>query len=229
MNIQPSETNRSFNTGAVRGEDGGRGKPSLLPMTALALLGRCFGGASQMPWGAIMDVAKVFEAGAAKYAARNWEKGIPMHAYVDSAMRHFAKFMQGHEDEPHCTQFAWNLLCLLQTHLWLHWGERPYDLYERPDDPKFITLPNVDLSQPVLEGEFIPVPFGLSMNDYADLAVGNVALYLDGRGLGYLFAAVGCSLCLLQAKLDFDTGMFSGIHGGMNQPWVQQEVPDPFE
>lgn len=63
----------------------------------------------------ILHVSKHFEAGCNKYGERNWEKGIPAHCYIDSALRHYFKWMRGDIDEPHDRAFVWNLLCLLWT------------------------------------------------------------------------------------------------------------------
>lgn len=63
----------------------------------------------------LLEVSKHFEAGCQKYGERNWEKGIPAHCYLDSAIRHYLKWLRGDEDEPHNRAFCWNLLCLLWT------------------------------------------------------------------------------------------------------------------
>lgn len=115
--IKPHERNRNFSTGAVRGDNEGRGRMDLLP------------------FGALMEVSKIFEAGARKYAARNWEKGIPLSNYVDSAMRHMAKMMEGWQDEPHMEQVVWNVICLLQTRLWIEQGLLPESLNDLPRNP----------------------------------------------------------------------------------------------
>lgn len=64
----------------------------------------------------MLDVAKHYEAGAAKYAERNWEKGIPLHCYIDSGVRHYLKFRAGWDDEMHDRAFLWNMLCAIWTH-----------------------------------------------------------------------------------------------------------------
>lgn len=64
----------------------------------------------------MLDVAKHYEAGAAKYAERNWEKGIPLHCYIDSGVRHYLKFRAGWDDEKHDRAFLWNMLCAIWTH-----------------------------------------------------------------------------------------------------------------
>lgn len=67
------------------------------------------------PSQALIEVSKHYEEGAKKYAERNWEKGIPCHCYVDSGVRHFLKWIDKWEDEPHDRAFIWNMLGLLWT------------------------------------------------------------------------------------------------------------------
>lgn len=63
----------------------------------------------------MLEVSKHFEEGAKKYAENNWRLGIPMHRYLDSAVRHLLKFLRGDTDEPHDRAFVWNLMCCLWT------------------------------------------------------------------------------------------------------------------
>lgn len=63
----------------------------------------------------VLEVAKHMEEGAKKYGERNWEKGIPTHCYMDSAIRHFLKWKIGMDDEDHWRATCWNLLCLAHT------------------------------------------------------------------------------------------------------------------
>lgn len=65
---------------------------------------------------AITEVAIHFEQGAKKYGERNWEKGIPVSRYIDSALRHLNKHLDGMTDEPHDRAFIWNILCAMWTH-----------------------------------------------------------------------------------------------------------------
>jgi hypothetical protein len=65
---------------------------------------------------AIIEVSKQYEAGAAKYAERNWEHGLPLHCFIDSAVRHYLKYRRGDTDEPHDRAVLWNLLGALWTH-----------------------------------------------------------------------------------------------------------------
>jgi hypothetical protein len=61
----------------------------------------------------ILEVAKHFEEGAKKYGESNWQKGIPVHCYIDSAVRHYLKWLRGDKDEPHDRAFVWNLMCCI--------------------------------------------------------------------------------------------------------------------
>lgn len=86
-----------FETGAERDIPLGKGRMDLLPMCALIRL------------------SKHYEEGAKKYDERNWEIGIPMHSFLDSALRHIAKYMDGQNDEDHLCAAAWNLMCAMWT------------------------------------------------------------------------------------------------------------------
>lgn len=62
-----------------------------------------------------LEVAKHFEEGAKKYGENNWQKGIPVKCYIDSAVRHYLKWLRGDEDEPHDRAFCWNIICAIWT------------------------------------------------------------------------------------------------------------------
>lgn len=85
-----------FETGAVR-DTGGKGRMDLLPMCAL------------------IRVSKHMEDALTHYPERNWEKGLPMHSMLDSAMRHLVKYMDGMNDEDHLCAAATNLLMAMWT------------------------------------------------------------------------------------------------------------------
>ena len=95
--IKDSGTRREFESGAVRDVQEGKGRLDLLPACA------------------ILRVARHFEAGAKKYDDRNWEKGIPVHSFIDSALRHLMKYLDGQDDEDHLCAAAWNCLCAMWT------------------------------------------------------------------------------------------------------------------
>lgn len=63
----------------------------------------------------LLEVAKHFEEGAVKYGDNNWRKGIPVRCYIDSAIRHYLKFLRGDKDEPHNRAFCWNIMCAIWT------------------------------------------------------------------------------------------------------------------
>ena len=63
----------------------------------------------------ILEVSKHFEEGAQKYGEYNWQKGIPLHCYIDSAVRHLLKTIRGDDDEPHARAFVWNIMCAIWT------------------------------------------------------------------------------------------------------------------
>ena len=94
--IKDSGDRHEFATGAVRDMQAGKGRCDLLPPMA------------------ILRLAKHFENGAVKYGERNWEKGIPINSFIDSAIRHIMKYMAGHDDEDHLVAAAWNLMCAME-------------------------------------------------------------------------------------------------------------------
>ena len=63
----------------------------------------------------LLEVSIHFEEGAKKYGENNWQKGIPVHCYIDSAVRHYIKFLRGDKDEPHDRAFCWNIMCAIWT------------------------------------------------------------------------------------------------------------------
>lgn len=62
-----------------------------------------------------LEVSKHFEEGCKKYGENNWRKGIPVYCYIDSAVRHYLKFLRGDTDEPHDRAFCWNIICAIWT------------------------------------------------------------------------------------------------------------------
>lgn len=63
----------------------------------------------------ILEVSKHYEAGAEKYGENNWQKGLDVYSYIDSAARHYLKFLRGDKDEPHDRAFVWNILSAIWT------------------------------------------------------------------------------------------------------------------
>lgn len=63
----------------------------------------------------LLDVSMHYKQGAEKYGERNWEKGIPLHSFIDSGVRHFLKHIDGQTDERHDRAFVWNMLGAIWT------------------------------------------------------------------------------------------------------------------
>lgn len=61
-------------------------------------------------WEFMLDLAIHYENGAKKYGENNWQKGIPVHCCIDSALRHYTKYRAGMTDEPHHVAFIWNII-----------------------------------------------------------------------------------------------------------------------
>lgn len=115
MGLKDSGDRRTFETGAQRDRGYGKGTPSLVPNWVIWL------------------VSRVYEDGAKKYAARNWEKGMALSNYIDSAERHLAKLKAGMRDEPHATQVIWNMVGYVFTAWLIKVGHRPESLNDMPD------------------------------------------------------------------------------------------------
>ena len=113
--IKDSGERQEFDTGSQRDTREGKGRFDLLPMRAITRL------------------ARHFEAGAKKYGERNWEKGQPISRYLDSAMRHTCKHLQGERDEDHLIAAAWNLMCAADTEERIKEGSLPKELNDTPD------------------------------------------------------------------------------------------------
>jgi hypothetical protein len=108
--IKDSGQRQEFVTGAVRDTQSGKGRYDLVPPLPLHLLGQ---------W---------FEAGCLKYGERNFERGIPVGRYVDSAFRHLNKYRMGLRDEPHLIAGLWNLWNAIDTVYKIKLGLLPKEL-----------------------------------------------------------------------------------------------------
>jgi hypothetical protein len=138
--IKDSGERRQFDTGAVRDIQEGKGRCDLMPLDVVGeylfddLLGiieqfkihgtttflsealNTFRGHTKMDdFTMLLEVSKHFEDGAKKYGENNWQKGIPVRCYIDSAVRHYLKWLRGDKDEPHDRAFCWNILCAIWT------------------------------------------------------------------------------------------------------------------
>ena len=123
--IKDSGDRTEYATGAVRDLKEGKGRCDLMPLEVVGGL-LCGDDADTiltieaLPdevkiFDMLLEVSKHFEQGAKKYGEGNWQKGIPVHSYIDSAIRHYLKFCAGWHDEPHDRAFVWNLMCCIWT------------------------------------------------------------------------------------------------------------------
>lgn len=136
--IKDSGERREFDTGAVRDIQDGKGRCDLMPLTiigdilanpTLSFIGAFVqtgeyihlekaltaSGVYHDLYTAFLEVSKHFEEGGKKYGEYNWQRGIPTHCYIDSAVRHYLKFLRGDTDESHDRAFVWNILCCIWT------------------------------------------------------------------------------------------------------------------
>ena len=114
--VKDSGKRQEFNTGSVRDTREGKGRYDLISMVALERL------------------ARHYENGSRKYGDRNWEKGQPLGRYLDSAMRHLVKYMQGSRDEDHLIAVAWNIFAFVHTEQLIKEGKLSKEL----DDNHYI-------------------------------------------------------------------------------------------
>lgn len=94
------------------------------------------------PKRALLWIARLFEGGAEKYDDRNWELGIPLHAYYNSAHRHFIQYHIHDRQERHFVHYAWNILCLRHTVDRILDGSLPENLDNRPATMRTGDQPN---------------------------------------------------------------------------------------
>lgn len=138
MAILDSGNRREFDTGAVRDMSEDKGRCDLLPLEVVRqMLGDAIfqdilefqetGDTEHLydalewfvewyylsPQTMFLEVAKHFAEGCKKYGENNWRKGIPANCYIDSAIRHYLKFLRGDKDEDHSKAFCWNLICCI--------------------------------------------------------------------------------------------------------------------
>ena len=152
--IADSGARRQFSTGAVRDITDGKGRCDLLPLGTIgAMLSdiilcminayirtgerdylrealNSFVQIAFENWEtALLELSIHYEEGIAKYGERNWEKGIPLHCFIDSAVRHYLKWKRGDTDERHDRAVLWNLIGALWTQI------------NHADKPELIDLP----------------------------------------------------------------------------------------
>lgn len=121
--IKDSGDRTQFSTGAVRDMHEGKGDMA------------------SVPWEAILRLSKHYENGAKKYERWNFRKGIPVSSFIDSAVRHLAKYQCGCDDEDHLAAAAFNVLGAMlmentmpeMQDLPLRKGKNTFDYFEKKD------------------------------------------------------------------------------------------------
>jgi len=101
-------------TGAQRDSRTGKGRFDLIPGDALTRL------------------AQLYERGAAKYEARNWEKGMPMSRMIDSMLRHAFQASAGDADEDHLAAVIFNAMGVMAYQERIKRGLLPAELDDLP-------------------------------------------------------------------------------------------------
>jgi len=124
--IKDSGKRKVFESGANRDIRKNKGRFDLLPPAAIRAL------------------AIHFEKGAVKYGDRNWEKGLPVARFLDSAMRHIFQFLEGKDDENHLVSALWNIACTYETIIRIQRGDLPAELYDLPKKAKLPMPDKID-------------------------------------------------------------------------------------
>ena len=79
-------------------------------------------------------IACVFEKGALKYSERNWEKGMPLSWFVDSALRHLYQHLDGNIQEDHIAHAACNLFMFITIKMKINAGNLPEYFNDLPNN-----------------------------------------------------------------------------------------------
>ncbi len=103
-------------SGAIRSSNEGKGRFDLLSV-----------------WG-LLRLSKHYQLGvtSGKYLPRNWEYGMPISRYIDSAMRHIVKYLGGDRSEDHLAAAAWNLFAIMDHEERIERGLLSSDLNDLP-------------------------------------------------------------------------------------------------
>ena len=112
--VKDSGSRQEFNTGSVRDTNDGKPRYDLLSPIALYRLA--------------MHTAN----GAKKYGDRNWERGQPLHRYIESLERHLQRLKVGLIDEDHESAVMWNIMAYIHTKTLIKNKELPETLNTMP-------------------------------------------------------------------------------------------------
>lgn len=112
--LPDSGARQQFVGGAVREPSTGKGRFDLVPAYP------------------ILRLAQHYENGAVKYADRNWEKGIPLGRFLDSAERHLNMLKDDDRSEDHLAAVLWNIAGYIWTEREIMVGRLPTSLWNVP-------------------------------------------------------------------------------------------------
>lgn len=138
-----NELIETYASGAIRGTDETKGRCDLMPLGVIAVLTGdriidkidqyIYTGMQQHLYDAltsfideryngneptaILELSLHYRDGLIDHPERNWEKGLPLHGFINSAVRHYLKYSRGDKDEPHDRAFMWNLFGALWTQI----------------------------------------------------------------------------------------------------------------
>ena len=114
--LKDSGSRREFSSGAVRDAEQYKGRFDLIPFWPM------------------LAYSAILEAGAKKYHDRNWQKGMPISVYLNSALRHLYKYMNGMRDEPHLWQAMWNIAGAIHTQICVYLSLYPKEFGDVAND-----------------------------------------------------------------------------------------------
>lgn len=115
--VQGTGEQTEFSTGAKREVSTTKGRFDLIPAYPMKRL------------------AVHYALGAKKYADRNWEQGLPLHSFIDSAERHMNAFKDGDRSEDHLAAILWNVAGYMWTERQIETGALPDSLDDVPWEP----------------------------------------------------------------------------------------------
>jgi hypothetical protein len=113
--VKVSGETQEFSTGARRDKQTGKGRYDLISVFALR------------------EISRIYEAGAIAYGVRNYERGMPLSRFLDSALRHVCQCIEGKDDENHAAQAAWNIMGFIHIRELIARGILPKELNDLPD------------------------------------------------------------------------------------------------
>lgn len=113
--VKVSGETQEFASGAHRDKQTGKGRYDLISVFALR------------------EIARVYEDGARAYGDRNYERGMPLSRFLDSAFRHLLQCLEGKDDENHAANAAWNIMGFIHIRELIARGILPKELNDLPD------------------------------------------------------------------------------------------------